>query len=112
MYKKYIKEYFEIVNNFNMLIKKHDGPVFLFGGHVFSQYLIGFGLNQDKIEMILDNDPNKQGKRLYGTSLFVKSPKILKNVKNAAFILRGGAYNDEIKDDILSNINSDVVFWE
>ena len=49
-------------------------------------------------------------KRLYGTTLEVNSPKILKNNKNPTVILRAGVYNEEIKKDIISNINSDTVF--
>ena len=69
-------------------------------------------LDESKIECILDNDANKQEKRLYGTSLMVRSPGILKDVKNAAVILRAGVYNKEIKKDILENIRPDVTFWE
>ena len=39
-----------------------DRKIFLFGAHIFSQFLIQSGLNTNKITSILDNDPNKQGK--------------------------------------------------
>jgi len=58
----------------------------------------------------LDNSSLKQEKRLYGTNLTVKSPKILKNYKKPTVILRAGLYNDEIKKDIIENINSDTKF--
>jgi hypothetical protein len=89
-----------------------DRSLYLFGAHVFAQYLIQFGLNTEKIVFLLDNDPNKQGKRLYGTSLQVASPKILSSVTNPVVILKAGVYNQEIKSDILNNINSDTIFWE
>ena len=57
-----------------------------------------------------NNDPKKQGKRLYGTNLMVQSPSVLREVKNPIVILRAGVYNQEIKDDILSNINSAVTY--
>lgn len=62
--------------------------------------------------MILDNDANKHGKRLYGTNLFVRSPIILKGKCSANVILRQGVFNDEIKENILNNINKNVQFWE
>jgi hypothetical protein len=100
-----------MVSNLNKLIKKSDVPVYLFGAHIFSQTLIQFGLNADKIVSVLDNSPIKQGKRLYGTLLNVESPKVLKGKGKINLILKAGIYNDEIKKDILENINSEVVFW-
>ena len=39
------KEYHEkIVSSFNNKIEKYDGEIYLFGGHIFSQFLIMFGL--------------------------------------------------------------------
>ena len=93
-------------------IHDHKGKVYLFGAHVFSQYLIGFGLDERGIECIIDNDSKKQGKRLSGTSLIVRSPKVLEGLNNVAVILRAGVYNNEIKEDIMNNINPNVVFWE
>lgn len=84
--------------------------LFLFGAHVFSQYLFGFGLDPSKIEYILDNDTMKQGKRLYGTNLAVASPSILADVPAPVVILKAGAYNSEIMQDILMNINSKTEF--
>lgn len=112
LYEEYVGFHLDLINTLHDKIAFYKGKVFLFGGHIFSQYLIGFGLDESKIECILDNDTNKQGKRLYGTSLMVQSPKILKDVKNAAVILRAGVYNKEIKEDIVNNINPHVVFWE
>ena len=54
----------------------------------------------------------KRGNRLYGTSFNVDSPKIVKDKDNVAVILKTASYNDEIKNDILCNINSSVTFWE
>ncbi len=74
-----IKEYYKTeVQKLNRLIEETSKNVYLFGAHLFSQNLIYDGLNISKIKYILDNDSNKQEKRLYGTSLYVKSPQILK----------------------------------
>ena len=107
---KYISSHLDDVNKINEIINKTDLPVYLFGAHIFSQYLISFGLDTSKIICLLDNDARKENKRLYGTSLISKSPKILKDVSKAIVILRAGVYNDEVKSDILNNINSNVTF--
>ena len=76
------------------------------------RYLLEMGLNTNKIVCLLDNDPKKQGRRLYGTKLKVASPKVLAEVKDPIVILKAGVYNDEIKKDILENINKSTEFLE
>lgn len=106
----YIKHHVDDVNNINKIINKIEIPVYLFGAHVFSQYLISFGLDTSKIICLLDNDTKKENKRLYGTSLISKNPKILKDIPQALVILRAGVYNEEVKNDILTNINPNIKF--
>jgi hypothetical protein len=67
-------------------------------------------LREDLIAGILDNDSNKQGKRLYGSQLEVFNPEIIGDVDAPVIILRAGAYNSEIKEQILSTINPDAIF--
>ena len=110
IFMSYIKYHEELIKKLNHDINVNHYKVFLFGAHIFSQYLIEFGLNMNKIECILDNDTEKQGKRLYGSKLFVKSPKILKDIDNPLIILKAGSYNNEIKEDILKNINPNAKF--
>tara|TARA_B100001093_G_C26820073_1_gene1011509 strand:- start:297 stop:1445 length:1149 start_codon:yes stop_codon:yes gene_type:complete len=114
LYLDYVDYHKELINDLNIKIENtsDDQDVYLFGAHVFAQSLIEFGLNTSGIICLLDNDKNKQGKRLYGTSMVVESPKILKGVKNPIVILKAGVYNREISTDILNNINSDTIFWE
>jgi len=113
LYEDYVEYHEQLIAELNEKIEKLNGEsLYLFGAHVFAQYLIGFGLQTDKIVCLLDNDPNKQGKRLYGTSLQVASPKILKDVEQPVVILKAGVYNEEIKADILENINPQTMFWE
>ena len=100
------------VDSINYKIDSFDGDIFLFGAHIFSQFLIFNGLKSDRIKFILDNSKMKQDNRLYGTNFLVKSPQILKDVENSAVILKAGIYNDEIKSDIMNNINGNVKFWE
>ena len=112
LYLDFISYHKKLIIDLNETIKKVDPeqPIYLFGAHVFAQYLIELGLDTSRIVCLLDNDINKQGKRLYGTNMMVKSPKVLKDIKNPIVILKAGVYNDEIKRDILENINKDAKF--
>lgn len=110
LYLNFVDYHVQEIKNINQKIQNTKQPVFLFGAHIFAQYLLAFGLYTDTIIAILDNDKNKQEKRLYGTRFNVFSPKVLKEYKNPIVILRAGIYNDEIKEDILQNINNNVIF--
>jgi len=83
---------------------------FIFGAHIFTQYLIKFGLDEKLFSNILDNDSRKIEERLYGTDLIVKSPKILKDIENPILVLKAAQYNEEIMKDILENINPNTKF--
>jgi 2-polyprenyl-3-methyl-5-hydroxy-6-metoxy-1,4-benzoquinol methylase len=116
-YKKNLKLFNSFFNNFsktinelNNKIKSHENKnIFLFGGHVFSQFLINSGLLNERISFILDNDVSKQNKRLYGTDLIIKSPKIVKKKLKPLVVLKAGVYNKEIKKQILK-INKSTKF--
>jgi len=112
LYREYVRHHLAMITRINHEIRATNKPVYLFGAHVFSQYLFAFGLKADNILSLLDNDPLKQGKRLYGTSLKVASPKILRNIANPLVILKAGVYNNEVRQDILTNINPGTVFIE
>lgn len=112
LYESFVDYHQALIADLNERIAKTDKPVYLFGAHVFAQYLFAFGLQTDKIIGLLDNDERKQGKRLYGTNLTVYSPGVLRQVPNPVVILKAGLYNDEIKEDVLSNINSLTEFFE
>jgi 2-polyprenyl-3-methyl-5-hydroxy-6-metoxy-1,4-benzoquinol methylase len=108
----FVSFYRKEIKALNNKINSFDGQIFLFGAHIFSQFLLYNGLNINRIKCVLDNSKMKQNKRLYGTKYFVKSPKILKQKTNTAVILKAGQYNTEIKNDILENINANTIFWE
>jgi hypothetical protein len=114
LYLDYVDYHKRLIKDLNKKIDStsKEQPIYLFGAHVFAQYLIEFGLNTDRIVCLLDNDKNKQGKRLYGTNMMVKSPKILSDVDNPIVILKAGVYNQEVSEDILSNINPYSIFWK
>lgn len=109
LYLEYIDFHLNLVNEYNKILSKYD-KYYLFGGHIFSQYLIQFGLSTDNLVCILDNDIEKQGKRLYGTNFQVSSPSILKNEDIPIVIVRAGSFTEEIKMDIINNINDKTIF--
>ena len=113
LYLDYVDYHKQLIKDLNAKIDNisEDQPIYLFGAHVFAQYLIEFGLDISRIICLLDNDTNKQGKRLYGTNMMVESPKVLEDLKNPIVILKAGVYNLEVSDDILSNINPSAIFW-
>jgi len=110
MFDDFVNHHHKLIIKLNKKTELINGPIYLFGAHIFSQYLIAFGLNIDKVIYIIDNSLIKQGKRLYGTRLLVKSPKCLKSINNPTVILKAGPYNNEIKKDILDKINSQTKF--
>lgn len=112
LYLNYLQYHQHLIAELNDATRQATSPIYLFGAHVFAQYLIAFGLDTAKIVCILDNDKKKHGRRLYGTQLQVNSPSCLRDVDNPWVILKAGVYNDEIKADILSNINPNVRFLE
>ena len=101
----YLQHHIELASELN----KAEEKVYLFGAHIFSQYLLNFGLDPKKVVSVLDNDPNKQGKRLYGTDLTVESPNILKDLERGTVVLKAGVYNEEVKRQI-TDINSNIKF--
>ena len=110
IYNEYVEYHKILIKDLNDKMEITENPIYLFGAHIFSQYLINNGLEMSKICGILDNDINKQGKRLYGTNLKVMSTNELKNIKTPIVILKTGFYNDEIKEDIVNNINKNTIF--
>tara|TARA_B110000967_G_C18827143_1_gene532016 strand:- start:336 stop:1478 length:1143 start_codon:yes stop_codon:yes gene_type:complete len=116
--KKLFVEYIEYLKDLILALNQkisnvdENKKIYLFGAHVFAQYLIAYGLNISRISFVLDNDNNKHKKRLYGTELIVMSPKILAVEDNPVVILKVGIYDNEIRKDILNNINSDTIFLD
>ncbi len=111
-YLDYVAYHEKLIDELNHHLQTSDHPTWLFGAHIFAQSLIGFGLDQSRLVALLDNDPNKQGKRLYGTSLMVQSPEVLRHEKAPCVILKAGVYNNEIKEKILAEVNPCVTFLE
>lgn len=110
--KKIFENYYQkLLLDVNSTVSKiKEQSVYLFGAHIFSQMFIKMGLDENKIISILDNNPEKQGKRLYGTKLLVNSPQVLQDINSPIVIVRAGAYTKEIVSGII-NINSSVIFY-
>lgn len=75
---------------------------YIFGAHFTYYYMLNMGINEDQILAVVDNDPLKQGKRMYGTNTKVISPTELPI--DAEVLVEMGPYNDEIKSK-LKNIS-------
>ena len=110
LYLDYVTYYSDFISQLNSKLANFPHKVFLFGAHIFSQYLLSFGLDQSKIHGILDNSTLKIGKRLYGTNLTVFNPKVIAN-EDVGIILKVGSYRNEIIDQ-LKQINPNVVIFE
>jgi 2-polyprenyl-3-methyl-5-hydroxy-6-metoxy-1,4-benzoquinol methylase len=107
LFKNYIDFHLNLISDINNRIELTNSNIYLFGAHVITQYLISFGIRSDKIKCILDNDLTKMNKRLNGTNLYVKSPTEIKNDINPVVILRAGAFQEEISNQLLE-INKSV----
>ena len=92
----------------NDKIENLDGDLYLFGGTGFSIYLIVFGLKTDRIIFILDNDTEKENKKVYGTNFIVKNPKIIKDKSNVAVIVKAASYQQEIEKQLYT-LNKNVI---
>ena len=77
LYEDFIAFYQDEVKRLNTLIADFNGAIYLFGAHIFSQFLIYMGLDSGRIAAILDNSSAKNGKRLYGTDKMIVSPSII-----------------------------------
>jgi hypothetical protein len=98
----------ELISTINKTTASFDGEIYLFGAHIFSQFLIAFGLDTSKIKGILDNSKEKNNKKLYGTDLCVYFPDVIDSMKNVCVILKVASYHNEIKEQLIK-INPNVI---
>lgn len=80
---------------------------YVFGAHFTYYYLLNMGISTDQIIAVVDNDPKKQGRRMYGTKTRVVSPQELE--ENAKIFVEMGPYNQEIKKGI-SNVKDKISY--
>lgn len=87
---------------------RHRGDVFLMPSGIAAQVLFASGLTEARIDGILDNDPAKQDKRLYGSTLRVFAPEAkLPKARSPLVIVHGGVHTPEIIEGI-RRIRADV----
>lgn len=99
--------YRRFIDDVNDKIENTNLPVYIFGASYNTQFLLALGLNQTKINGILDNCIEKQDKFLFGYNLKIFSPVLLEN-NNSIIILKNGYYVNEISEQLL-NINSNSI---
>ena len=63
------------------------------------------GISVNQITAVVDNDPNKQGRRMYGTNTKVISPQELEDEANV--FVEMGPYNKEIIKE-LNNVKNKI----
>ena len=101
MYKNMISFYKQKTLMMNKIfLDENKNNNFLFGAHVFSQFLINMGLKENKFKCVLDNSHNKENKRLYGSILKVQNPEIIRNVPNPTVLANVGQYQAEIEKQL------------
>ena len=93
------------LSDFELSIKRIiiDYPCFICPAGHYGQKIFYFLQQYHKnIIGFIDNDFSKQGKRVYGTSLYVNSPDILKTYRGnpICVILHAGPYTNEIKKQL------------
>ena len=113
--KKLVIDFFDyhekLVKDINSKIKNFEGEIYLFGAHIFSQYLVCFGLDISKVKCILDNCDNKNKTRMYGTNFIVEFPNIISNKNNVGVILKAANYQETIRKQ-LYQLNKKVIIFE
>jgi hypothetical protein len=102
----------EAAKLFNDAVSSVNGEKgFVFGAHVFSQGLLAMGLREELCAGVLDNSTEKIGRRLYGTSLSVFAPEILRGLENPVVALMASHYQEEVRAQIMG-INPKTVIIE
>jgi hypothetical protein len=81
---------------------KHLNNIYVFGAHFTYYYLLNLGIKEDQIVAVIDNDPKKQGRRMYGTNTKVIGGQDVPQGANV--FVEMGPYNKEIKAG-LTNVN-------
>ena len=110
LYQDFVDYYQQQVQEIRNKLAHYRGPKYIFGAHIFTLYLLSFGLQESDFLNVLDNASSKNNKRLYGTNLIVKSPECLRKHDEALVVLKAGIYTEEIKQDIGENINPHILF--
>ena len=77
-----------------------DSKFYVFGAHFPFYYLLSLGIKEEQIIAVIDNDVDKQNRRMYGTNVKVISPNNIPDGSN--IFIEMGPYNEEIKDGLIN----------
>jgi hypothetical protein len=109
----YLEQCQNKVKKLNQAMSNFDGEIYIFGSHIFTQFLIAFGLNTQRLSSCLDNSIIKRGKRLYGTTLISFTPEEkLDRGKKQLVVGSIAGYEAEVRRQLLSlNPNVKIEFY-
>ncbi len=111
-YDHYYKSFSTAANRLKKKVLQHknqSSKTYIFGAHLFTQFLLAFGLSEELFDNVLDNNRSKQNQRLYGTNLISLIPDVISNESNPIVVLRAGSYDKEIKEQLLTINKSTIV---
>ena len=94
-----LTQFAQQANSFLSLEKSNN---FLFGAHIFSQYLLGSGLDHNRVSYVLDNSELKNKKRLFGTRLICMRPTEVNFSQDSRIVMATGQYENEIMSGLKS----------
>lgn len=83
-------------------VKDTNHMFYVYGAHFTYYYLLNMGISLDQIIAVVDGDPAKQGRRMYGTNHKVMSPSELP--EDAEVFVEMGPYNKEIINNLPQNV--------
>jgi hypothetical protein len=84
----------------NQELDKEPSDLWLFGAHIFTQFILSTNLRKQRITGILDNAKHKKGKRLYGSPFEIFNPAEVKFQKSI-IVLAAGQYEEEIIETLI-----------
>ncbi len=95
------------------LIEKQVEDLFIIGASHLSQYPIMISKEiKNRIKFVLDNSPNKHGKRLYGTTRVCKSFDVISDFKKPCVLLFNSPYRKEMIEQIKIINNDSTIIYE
>ena len=101
LYKRNIIFYKKKISKFNkVFLGRNKSSNYIFGAHIFSQYLLKMGLKENNFSYVLDNSKDKFRKRLYGTNISVEKPDIIKKIKKPIILVNMGQYQSEVEKQL------------
>lgn len=97
-----IINWIEYIKNRAEKLKKFK-KIYVFGAHYPFYYFLNFGVLEEQIISVVDNDITKVSKRMYGTNTKIVHPTELQ--PNSKIIVEMGPYTEEIKQKL-----KDIIF--